>query len=81
MLGNGEHFCRLCGTEEEMGHHLVIGCRESHDLPRWEWLSQEELDDCGIWPYMEEIYYSTVVVRDRVGELFEDLDRVLSGIG
>ena len=80
-IGGGDHLCRLCRTQEEMGIHLVMGCEGSHDMRRWDWRSWGELDDRKRWRYIEEDSAGKVVVRDRVEDFFVDLDRVLVGVG
>ena len=81
VLGRGEHLCRLCGTEEETGAHLVMACDEVSELSRWSWRSWEEMDDRRKGRYIEEDGEGKQVVRDRVGDFFVDLDRVLVGVG
>lgn len=54
VLGASEYLCRLCGTEEETGGHLVFRCERSSDLQPWVWVSWVQLDNKRRWRYTVE---------------------------
>ena len=81
VLGQGEHLCRLCGTEEETGDHLVLACDEVARLRKWDWVSWAELDDRYRWRYKVEGEGGKMLVRDKVEDFSVELDEVMRRVG